>query len=63
MIFQLPIAKTAGSIGADKYIHKCSGCPETTAGESDRIGFIDAPQTGPNVNAIPMCVIAPPVPG
>ena len=30
-----------------QYNHRLSNIPETTAGESERIGFIDAPEIGP----------------
>ena len=33
--------------GAVKYIHRCSKCPETSAGASERAGFMEAPQIGP----------------
>ena len=45
--FQAKTAVIAPKIGADIYTHKCSKCPETIAGESERIGFIDAPLIGP----------------
>ena len=32
--------------GAVKYNHKSSGIPDTIAGVSERIGFMDAPEIG-----------------
>ena len=44
---QAATAAIAPATGAVKYIHRCSKCAETSAGASERAGFIDAPEIGP----------------